>query len=364
MRKVSTLFCLVLIVMSGCAKHPSGDAQSGDRGYNPLTYDLVSDQTATFRIFPNKDISLTLLNKIPELDYAVNTSTELRTIPPLDGDTVPAAASTAARLLERVKSIGAKSPSCPAKYKFDSLLSKLTSSTLMEKDVPAGKKVAAVFVESIANEDKDACATQIDYATKWNKSTTKTVTLPAAPFGADTTIYVSRTAGDQSTKTWEYKITTGSSGEWRTSYGFALLNNKDRLYSARTGTTGLINIQRSNAGNDNLDVIPALFISWFDASHATESWDWGFNGGFGLDFTNPTVLAGLDISIHQNLFFNFGVAANKQKRLKSQYIEGQTLTATVQDSDLVEEKYAPTYYFAVTYRFGSNPFESGPDKSK
>lgn len=369
MKRASILFCLAIVLVSGCAKYSTGDAQRGSaRGYNPLTYDLVSDQTATFRIVPNKDISLTLLNKIPEIDYAVNTSTELRTIPALDGELVPTVTRTGAELSKRtellVKDIGKKSPNCPAKYKFDSLVSKLTSSVLMEKDIPAGKKEAAAFVESIANSDKDACATQLDYAAKWNKNTTKTVTLPAAPLGADTTIYVSRTAGDLSSKTWEYKITTGPSGEWRTSYGFALLRNKDKLYSARTDANGQIVIQRSNAGNKSLDVIPALFISWFDASQATESWDWGLNGGFGLDFTNPTVLAGLEISMHQNLFFNLGVAANKQKRLKSQYTDGQTLTATVQDSDLVEEKYAPTYYFAVTYRFASNPFDSGQDKAK
>lgn len=258
-------------------------------------------------------------------------------------------------------------PICPSNVKqsYSNLVSYLTTSTLLEKNVPNAQRLAGEFLSLKDKENATACEYEFGFIHDWVSKTTGTIPYPRVEGlerGMNTTIVVNRTDTSGANKLWQYNVTTGPLGEWRASYGFVLMPNRDKVYRTRDIGNGQFVIEKQD--NDrNWSFAPTVFFSWFNASRSTTAYDWGWNAGLGLDLSNPTIMFGYEFCYYQNLYLNAGIGFNKQKRLKTEYSTGQVVNSTITPDSLVEDKFGPNLYVAFTFRFGSNPFDSSQKKS-
>lgn len=398
---------LSLSELSGCASYCKTHYDCMSAMTTTVSFDLATEGTQTASVAPGEKFIVVANNKAPYYKYSANFSTitqKVSAIPTPGGtgnaqanslvkslqDRVPTTAKDVKKILnltgtsynrimknltdvetkfpgnEIVQSTikTAKASICPTLDSYNSLITKLTNSRLDESAISMLQQEAGIFTSS---SDTVACATQINNINMIVNKTTLTsqygfTTLP----GQNITLSIFRgplsSSGTGSVpKMWSLNILTGPAGEWRINYGFAIIRNNDQLYTAQSTST----IRRSNKSSDwNFDALPVLMFSYYDPKYDARGWDWGPTAGFGLDFTNPTVLLGLQLNYHQNLFVSVGGVINKQERLKSTYSNGQVLSTMVQDADLVEQKFGASYFLSVTLRFDTNPFASSSSSQK
>jgi hypothetical protein len=159
---------------------------------------------------------------------------------------------------------------------------------------------------------------------------------------------------------WLFALSTVGRGVWLMSYGFAFAPNDDRGYYAKaTGTSGKYVIT-AKSDPDALSYIPSAFFSWYSRKGLRGTWSWGPSGGVGFDQTKPSVFLGLRLSHAQNLSLIAGAVIRPVTRLAGEYSEGQEVSENLAPDKLVETGYRPTYFAALTFRFGSNPFTPAP----
>ncbi len=91
-----------------------------------------------------------------------------------------------------------------------------------------------------------------------------------------------------------------------------------------------------------------------------ETSDWGISptGGLGFELSDPVVFAGASVSYNTNLHFIVGAAIHKQKRLDGQYDVGQMISESLTTDQLSVTTFKPNFFFALAFRFGSNPFKA------
>jgi hypothetical protein len=170
-------------------------------------------------------------------------------------------------------------------------------------------------------------------------------------------VEVSRTEGEK-TLLWKTTYTTGPRGRWLTTYGVGFLPEEDEEYFTQSVGGDQFEIRRKES-KGGLDFAPAIFFTWLPRKWENRNWAFSPAGGLGFDVSNPVVFVGGAAMFNQNLSFLAGGVFHKQKRLDGQYQEGQMVSESLTPEQLEVAPYHINFFFAVAFRFGSNPFGSG-----
>jgi len=167
-------------------------------------------------------------------------------------------------------------------------------------------------------------------------------------------IEVVRTGPDVATLTWKRVYSPPEQGKWRTGFGGAFIlgyHTEDRFYIDPADST----VKESNrrAGST---LVPAVFYSWQSFNVPRTETPLAIVAGLALDLAHPILTLGLGTTFYDNVNVSAGISAFEGNRLKSQYRPGTKVPGTIQHDDLFEKRYYAKPYFAVAYRFSSNPF--------
>jgi hypothetical protein len=200
-------------------------------------------------------------------------------------------------------------------------------------------------------DDKQRLEQQIDALT------THTFRAVVLQMGERLVVEVSRIQGEQ-TLVWKTLYTTGPRGRWLTTYGVGFLPDEDEEFFTESIGDDQFEI-RGKEPNGGLDFVPAIFFTWLPRKWENRSWAFSPAGGLGFDVSSPVVFVGGAAMFNENLSFLAGGVFHKQKRLDGQYQEGQIVNESLAEDQLEVEPYHLNFFFAVAFRFGSNPFGAG-----
>jgi hypothetical protein len=106
---------------------------------------------------------------------------------------------------------------------------------------------------------------------------------------------------------------------------------------------------------------PSVFMSFLPA----EVGNWHFNlltGGLSLDLKTPQAFLGSSITYASNLVVTLGIAVREER--VPQYEVGDSVSESLNDDQLYTDDFRLRPFFAVTYRFESNPFSTGTDEGE
>ena len=219
-------------------------------------------------------------------------------------------------------------------------------------------EVAAV-VESARSQGATLCSDDERQVLEGHiqEKTTHTFRAVVLSLGERLVVQVSRIEGEE-TLVWKTTYTTGPRGRWLTTYGVGFLPEEDEEFFAESLGNGQFEIrQKEPAGG--LDFVPAIFFTWLPRKWENRNWAFSPAGGLGFDVSNPVVFLGGAAMFNQNISLLAGGVFHKQKRLDGQYQVGQTVGEALTPEQLAVEPYHVNFFFAVAFRFGSNPFGSG-----
>jgi len=163
-------------------------------------------------------------------------------------------------------------------------------------------------------------------------------------------------------KTWTMVVSGCERGQWLTTYGVAIVPSKDRPYFLKPTDDGKFRVTAEQESGD-LHVIPAMFFSWLPRKRMLGDFAVGPTAGLGLSKSKAAVFAGLGFTYNWNLAFIGGLAVSPHTQVNGRYKADDELSETVADDQLNRDVYKPTWMFALTFRFGGNPFGSGDQSS-
>jgi len=189
------------------------------------------------------------------------------------------------------------------------------------------------------------------------EKTTHTFRAVVLSMGERLVVQVSRIEGEQ-TLVWKTTYTTGPRGRWLTTYGVGFLPDEDEEFFAESLGNGQFEIRQKEPPG-GLDFVPAIFFTWLPRKWENRSWAFSPVGGLGFDVSSPVVFLGGAAMFNQNLSLLAGGVFHQQKRLDGQYQTGQIVGEALTPDQLAVEPYHINFFFAVAFRFGSNPFSSG-----
>jgi hypothetical protein len=159
---------------------------------------------------------------------------------------------------------------------------------------------------------------------------------------------------------------TPAAGQWLTFYGFNFVRSGDQKFYSKQNSSPATTYTITQETNRSSTVFtPSVYFMWIPGEDT--SWYPGLVGpnafivpvaGVGFDFSNPVVFLGYGVGWGYNVMVDFGVAAHKEERLLGQYNPGQTITSNLTDAQLTQGVYRPEVFVGVSFRFGSNPFQS------
>ncbi len=157
---------------------------------------------------------------------------------------------------------------------------------------------------------------------------------------------------------WTTIYSTKKRGVWQASYGFSFITqafNKEQLFLTSEVASGY-EIKKQN-NRKTLDFAPSIFFTWMPSKYNNENLSFGFSGGLGFDFENPTVFLSPTLSYNENIKLHVGIVAHRQNVLYGIYEEGQVVGA---DFDLASQLHETLYrinpFISLSFRFGQNPF--------
>lgn len=158
-------------------------------------------------------------------------------------------------------------------------------------------------------------------------------------------------------RSWEYRLSAGARGEWRTFYGFNFFPNQDEKYVSRQDNINPGEYVVTRQSDDaELDFAPSVFFTWMPSSRLGKSWAHGFGAGLGFDLDNPIVFGGYAATFNENIMLTTGMVFHKQSRLSGRYFEGQTILENLDDEQLSQQTFDANFYIGVGFRFGASPF--------
>ena len=156
-------------------------------------------------------------------------------------------------------------------------------------------------------------------------------------------------------RTWEFILSTGARGEWRTFYGFNFMPNGDEDYfTAQDPSDPTSFTITRKADREELDFAPSVIFSWKPASQVGKTWGHGLAMGLGFDLNNPIVFGGYGATYNENVTLTAGLVFHKQLRLDGRFEEGQTISENLDSNNLTIETYALNYYVGIGFRFGGS----------
>jgi len=328
MRRTSSLVLAASLTASVAAAAPQA-AQVLDLGRQP------ADTTAKLSVPAGQALSVLIRNRIPGQTYLVSVvlrTVEIPAFPPLGGAR-PAGAPGCTELLAQVDAL----------------------STQDEETSVAN------IVETVEAALQAGLCTDPDALASIHIALSRTVTtLPGAwilQAGEELVVTVTRTRQGK-TKKWELVLSTGPRGKWMTTYGFATYANRDEKFFAQSDGAGkFVVTPETEPDTWDLKLVPSIFFTWLPSAKENKDFSFGLSGGLGVKDDTPVVFLGGSVLYNWNLSLVAGVGLAHQSRLRGQYTKDQVLAENLSEDQLNEKVFRPAIMAAVTFRFGSSPFE-------
>jgi hypothetical protein len=319
---------LVLFVIAPCASAVTAPTSE------PLTLDLAAMTPDGVTTRPGgRNVTyngIVLLNTIPRFHYNVDLAITDVGIPPL---------SVAAFGSERRGddgSGGAGLPTCKPALKdlvaeLDAAETELAVSNIAGAAIVAAPEGCRGDVESTFKALTQRTVAQ-NISLKSFQTLTVTVTRPGVTF--------------------KLVLPGTARGEWRTSYGFFFVPDRDERYFVNTNKK----IQK-DAGREEFDFVPTIVFTFFPNGGVERAGIGGLTAGLGYDLEKPFVFGGASWAYNENVIFTGGVAFHPQSRLLGKYHAGDEVSAELEPAQLVESTYGPNVYAGISFRFAENIHE-------
>lgn len=185
--------------------------------------------------------------------------------------------------------------------------------------------------------------------------------------GERITIYVYRSGDGLEPKSWVRVFDAPVAGRWLATYGFAFAEDgDDRFFTQEVeGEEGKFQIQRKQ-DNEDLDFVPGIFYTWLPTALQGTTWGFGYSAGLGYDGSEVNLFAGAAVALADNVLLQVGALVHRESRLNGKY-DGANLPVLgeeLSEDQLVEKTYTAAPFVAVSFRFGTNPFEKGSTGKK
>lgn len=205
-----------------------------------------------------------------------------------------------------------------------------------------GKVVATALAKA------GGCRDQLDSVVAALTRRTLPETTPAPGTEREVVITIVR-EGNPGRK-WQLVLTHSSAGEWRVSYGFTFVKNRDKRYFSEADATqqGKFKIVRQ-ADRERADFIPSIFFSWHGTGRR-----WGPGFGLGYDLESPALFLGTGWKYRQNIMVTGGLAIHGRQELKGRYDPNDSIGENLGEDQLTERSFTPNIYLGATFRFGAN----------
>ncbi|MBI5403839.1 MAG: hypothetical protein HY959_10605 [Ignavibacteriae bacterium] len=342
MKKI--IFCIIFTVLIFCVTY----AQDG-RIINLAANDAGT--IVTVSVDPCSVFKTKIINLIPTKSYYVNAVKVVTPIEKLDN-----------KILETTR--------VPETTMCGIILSKLKTACDSLSNVKEEKEVSQ-YINEINDLTKklknDSCQSQasdiINYADKLVYHTKKDFSYAKGiSKGEKLVITIEREDG----KKWTVIYDAGTRGEWLTSYGFAFASNvflQSRVFNLRQITPDSCIATLTDKSRTEGDFVPAIFFSWISSERKNDNWCIGPCGGIGIDLNRPVILGGISFTYNWNLNFIAGVLFRWDLRPSGRFTEFQTIKPGDVDA-LNRETGIFNPFIAMSYRFGSNPFNNAKEDNK
>lgn len=317
---------------------PAGPAEASEQE-QLLELNLSAAGEDAEMTWPEGKVVLVMTMCMPNTQYAIGWVTERRVMPALTTPTLPVvpAGMMAGGAID-----------CSAIDVAIAALNKVKD----EKEVSS-------LVKTIT-EKRQGCADPVilESADRAMHSTLRRIELsPSLRAGEKGTLRVTRTASDNSTKTWTRTLLGPAPGRWLTSYGFNFLKNDDDEFTTMpvTGQQNQYTLKASGT-KSGLEFRPGIFFTWIPARWDGQGTSLGISGG--LDFNGETVavFSGPSLFIGDNMHLSAGVSVRQVARLRGEYTVGQTLAQQLSSDQLTQKTYVPAFFAGIGFRFSENPF--------
>ena len=277
------------------------------------------------------DVSLSLLNAIPDAQYTVRISVDDLPIGVLSLSKPPASALPAGSAVHLL---------------YGQMLHELDSAA-DELDVGRSALRSRRDVAQAYDEGGGFMLDSIDARTVHRMASVATV----RPGEQMRVTVVRRTADGRDSARWTTTYSTAPTGEWQIGFGFAFPYVVGALehYSVRRDAEGAYRV-RASKSDDRISLVPAVYFSWIERDDRFEPWSLSLSGGVGFDMQNPVVLVGGALSFHQNITLLAGVAAHRVPGLDPEFAVGDILDERFASEDLVASRYAVDPFIGVGFR--------------
>jgi hypothetical protein len=305
----------------------------------PLTVDLANDPLkSTVPVSTGVALSIRITNMAPSIRkdglYEVVVARETIPIPAFD---LPEAKKAPMAL-------AADDPCDVARSAIADLYAAPNETAAEKKARELRKKVADCA--ALEGEARDALATM-----------TFDVAAPAITLRPGELIRVTvRRPEDKDVRTWEKVFTTGDAGTWLQSYGFAFIPNRDDQFFSKVEDDGKTFTITEKTDHHGMDFAPSIFFTWLPAPRESQTLNFGVTGGLGFDFKAPTVFLGGSAMWAQNVQLVAGVVMHQQRRLRGEFVAGQTVKESLDLDQLTDKTYRPNFFVGLALRLGKSPF--------
>jgi len=184
----------------------------------------------------------------------------------------------------------------------------------------------------------------------------------ALHYGEDVVVTVHRLSAGKIARTWSRTYRTPAAGAWLSTYGFIFSRNGDRSYFAESLPDQAAKFQiKRKTDNEDLDFVPGIFYSFFPRNWRVNSWfAIGPSAGLGYDGSEVNLFAGFAFAVADNVMLQGGVLVHRETRLNGKYGGDPlpTISEQLSEDQLIEKTYATAPYLGISFRFGTNPFET------
>jgi len=321
-----------------------------------IKIDLISDEKKPSPTVVNsgEEFSYKLINTAPSGLYETTFFVESVEIPAL----------TIGKVKSGDKVLEVQVPVVPPKAcetKLIPIHKNLSDRNMSEEKAKTAINHAYNKLKELDEDDQAACVTLINKIKKLaNNNSLQVSNIPKSlPSGKKLTLLTTRYKVENGKKSqpigepWKKIITTGSPGNWDTTFGFVFTKDDNEDYYTKDDGAGNYIVTRKE-DHSGLSLTPSVFFSWMPDKGTGLTY--GFTAGLGIDLTNPAIMVGGNVIFNRNLGISIGLIVNKRKRLDGRYKEGEDAGSDLGDDALTEDVYRKSPFVAITYRFNESPF--------
>lgn len=163
---------------------------------------------------------------------------------------------------------------------------------------------------------------------------------------------------------WTVQLETQPRGEWLTTYGMAIIPDRDERFSLTPGSTaGEFIVTADSRRRGEMKYAPSVFFTWLPTSRSDESSVWGPTVGVGVGEGGFSAFVGGSVLINSNVQLAAGASTFRVSRLEGQYTTGDTIRTSLTEDQLHRETAWFGWFAALTLRFGSDPRERSEARS-